>query len=194
VAAARFIRAPDAGRGDSASFAFGVFSGVASSCCAPVLAGVMTSSALAASPVGGAALGLAYVFGMVFPLLVMALAWDKLRLAGRRIGHPRPVRMNIAGRTLVTSTVNVVVAAGFAVMGGFIIYLASAGQMTSGPGFQVAIGRGAAANAAPGRAQARRVARCRSGRTRRPSCCAPRSHARPGIPGSALPTGCRPPW
>ena len=51
-----FLRAPDTARGDSASFfALGVFSGIASSCCAPVLAGVMTLSALsgprsAASP------------------------------------------------------------------------------------------------------------------------------------------------
>src|SRR5665647_2510804 len=38
-----FVRAPDTTRGDSASFfALGVFSGLASSCCAPVLVGVMT--------------------------------------------------------------------------------------------------------------------------------------------------------
>jgi hypothetical protein len=142
----RFIRAPDAGRGDSASFfAFGVFSGVASSCCAPVLAGVMTLSALSGSPAGGALLGLAYVFGVVFPLLVMALAWDRLHLASRRIGQSRPVRLRLAGRTLVTSTVGIAVAAGFAVMGGFVIYLASAGRMTSGPSFQVATGRSLAA-------------------------------------------------
>ncbi len=141
----RFIRAPDASRGDSASFfAFGVFSGVASSCCAPVLAGVMTLSALSGSAAGGAVLGLAYVFGMVFPLFVMALAWDKLRLAGHRIGPSRPVRLRVAGHTLVTSTVSIAVAAGFTVRGGFVIYLAGAGQMTSGPGFQVAIGRGLA--------------------------------------------------
>jgi len=141
----RFIRAPDAGRGDTGSFfAFGVFSGVASSCCAPVLAGVMTLSALSASPLGGALLGLAYVFGMVFPLLVMALAWDRLHLSERRIGQSRPVRLHLAGRVFVTSTVNIAVAAGFAVMGGFVIYLAGAGRMTGGPGFQVAAGRGLA--------------------------------------------------
>ena len=81
---------------------------------------------------------------MVLPLLVMALAWDKLRLVGRRIGQARTVRFNLAGHALVTSTVNIAVAAGFAVMGGFIIYLAGVGEMTGGPGFQVAIGRGLA--------------------------------------------------
>lgn len=55
---------PDTARGDTATFfSLGVFSGIASSCCAPVLAGVMTLSALSGSPVGGLVLGLAYVLG-----------------------------------------------------------------------------------------------------------------------------------
>jgi cytochrome c biogenesis protein CcdA len=138
----RFLHAPDARRGDSASFfALGVFSGIASSCCAPVLAGVMALSALAGTPGGGLVLGLAYVFGMVFPLLVMALAWDKLHLAERRLGRGRSVRLRLAGHELVASKVNIAVAGGFAVMAGFVFYLAGAGRMTGGPGFQVAIGR-----------------------------------------------------
>lgn len=141
----RFLHAPDPSRGDSASFfALGVFSGIASSCCAPVLAGVMALSALSGTAGGGVLLGLAYVFGMVFPLLVMALAWDKLHLGERRLHLARPVRLRLAGRTLVTSTLNVAVAAGFTVMAGFVFYLAGAGKMTGGPGFQVAIGRGLA--------------------------------------------------
>ena len=138
----RFLPAPDARRGDSASFfAFGVFSGIASSCCAPVLAGVMTLSALSGTPGGGVVLGLAYVFGMTFPLFVMALAWDKLGLSERSFLRARPVRLHLAGRTLVTGTVNIAVAAGFLTMAGFVFYLAGAGRMTGGPGFQVAIGR-----------------------------------------------------
>ena len=137
----RFLRAPDTSTGDSAAmFALGVFAGVASSCCAPVLAGVMTLSALSGSAPGALLLGSAYVFGMVFPLFVMALLWDRLRLGERRIGLARPVRLRVAGRTLVTNTINVAVAVVFAVMGVFIISLAGSEQMTSGPGFQVAIG------------------------------------------------------
>src|SRR5512134_4195059 len=80
-----FLRAPDTRRGDTGSFfALGVFSGIASSCCAPVLAGVMTLSALSGSAIGGIALGLAYVFGLVFPLFVMALFWDVAQLSERR--------------------------------------------------------------------------------------------------------------
>jgi cytochrome c biogenesis protein CcdA len=138
----RFLRAPDTGRGDSASFfALGVFSGIASSCCAPVLAGVMTLSALSGSPAGGTMLGLAFVLGMTFPLFALALTWDRLHLRDRSWLRARPIRLLLPGRTIVTNTINVAVAAAFAVMGGFVIYLAGAATMTSGPGFQVAIGR-----------------------------------------------------
>lgn len=138
-----FLRAPDTRAGDTGSFfALGVFSGVASSCCAPVLAGVMTLSALSGSPLGGVTLGLAYTFGMVFPLFAMALLWDRYRLGERRWLRARPVRLRLAGRILATNTVNLAVAAGFAVMGGFVLYLANTAQMTSGPGAQVAIGKG----------------------------------------------------
>ena len=138
-----FLRAPDTRRGDSASFfALGVFSGIASSCCAPVLAGVMTLSALSGSALGGITLGLAYTFGMVFPLFVMALAWDRYHLGERRWLRAKPVRIRVAGRTLATNTVNLAGAVAFAVMGGLVLWLAGSAQMTGGPGFQVAIGKG----------------------------------------------------
>ncbi len=136
-----FLRSPDTSRGDGASFfALGVFSGIASSCCAPVLIGVMTLSALAGNPIGGVGLGLAYVFGMVFPLFVMALIWDATGLRNRPL-VARAVRLRAGRWSLATNTVNLAVAIGFAVMGGFIIYLANTGQMTSGPELQVATGR-----------------------------------------------------
>jgi cytochrome c biogenesis protein CcdA len=136
------LRAPDTRRGDSASFfALGVFSGIASSCCTPVLAGVMTLSALSGSPVGGTLLGLAFVLGMTFPLFVMALAWDRLRLHEKSWLRARTVRLRLPGRILVTNTANIAVAVAFAVMGAFVIYLAGAEKMTSGPGLQAAVGR-----------------------------------------------------
>ena len=76
-----FIRAPSLARGDGGGmFAIGVFSGIASSCCAPVLAGVMTMSALSSTKIGAAGLGLAYVFGMAFPMFLIAWFWDRFRL------------------------------------------------------------------------------------------------------------------
>jgi cytochrome c biogenesis protein CcdA len=137
-----FLRAPDTRRGDSASFfALGVFSGIASACCAPVLVGVMTLSALSGNPVGGFVLGVAYVFGMVFPLLVMALLWDRFRLGERRFLQARPVTLPLPrGRKIHTNTINIGVAIAFAIMGAFVLYLADTGTMTTGTGLQAAIG------------------------------------------------------
>ncbi|HEX6330787.1 MAG TPA: cytochrome c biogenesis CcdA family protein [Actinomycetota bacterium] len=137
-----FLRAPSVRRTDAPGvFALGVFSGVASSCCAPVLAGVMTLSALSGSLVGAATLGLAYVFGMVFPLFVMALLWDRLRLGERRLLQARPVRVRLGWWAVDTNTVNLVVAAAFGAMGAFALVLAVRGDTTVAPGFQLAIGR-----------------------------------------------------
>lgn len=127
------LRAPSAGRSDTATFfSLGVFSGIASSCCAPVLAGVMTLSALSGSPAGGTVLGLAYVFGMVLPLFLMALLWDKLPKGGQSWLRAKPVRLRVAGRILATNTVNLLVAAGFVAMGVAVILQAGATDMTGG--------------------------------------------------------------
>ena len=136
------LRAPDTTRGDSATvFSLGVFSGIASSCCAPVLAGVMTLSALSGSPFGGLVLGLAFVFGMVIPLLVMALAWDSARLNERRWGRARSLRFTVAGHSLHTNSVNLLVAVAFLVMGVWVITLAGSATMTgAGTWFQLAAG------------------------------------------------------
>lgn len=125
------LKAPDTGRADTATFfSLGVFSGIASSCCAPVLAGVMTLSAMSATPLGGLALGLAYVFGMVLPLFVMALVWDKLPKGRRNRLRARPVRLRIGRHTLTTNTVNLAVAVGFTVMGVAVISQANSTNMT----------------------------------------------------------------
>jgi cytochrome c biogenesis protein CcdA len=58
-------------------YVLGIFSGVASSCCAPVLAGILILTALTASFIGSLAVGLAYVTGMVFPLFLGAVLMDK---------------------------------------------------------------------------------------------------------------------
>jgi cytochrome c biogenesis protein CcdA len=138
-----FLKAPDANRGDSATFfSLGVFSGIASSCCAPVLAGVMTLSALSGSPLGGAALGLAFVFGMVLPLFVMALVWDKARLGERRWLRAKSIRLRLGPRTVRTNTVNLAVAVAFTIMGVAVIGLAGSPDMTRGADAQYAAGAG----------------------------------------------------
>ena len=137
------LRAPDTNRGDTATFfSLGVFSGIASSCCAPVLAGVMTLSALSSSPMGGVTLGLAFVFGMVLPLFVMALVWDRARLGERRWLRAKPVRLRLGARTLHTNTVNLAVSVAFTVTGIAVILLAGSPDMSRGTAAQYAAGTG----------------------------------------------------
>jgi cytochrome c-type biogenesis protein len=109
-----------------------------------VLAGVMTLSALSGSAGGGIVLGLAYVFGMVFPLFVMALLWDRARLGERKLFRARLVKIRLGSRVLVTNTLNLAVAIAFTIMGAFVISLAGSPDMTGGTATQAAMGEGLA--------------------------------------------------
>ena len=95
------LRFKHGGKAAGSTFLLGVASGVMSSCCAPVMVGVMAMSALSANPIGSLGLGLAYVFGMVFPLLLFAVAAAR---RGERTGRVKPPRtVRVAGRQLLWS-------------------------------------------------------------------------------------------
>lgn len=85
-------------RGPGAVFALGAFSGVASACCAPVLAGVVALSGAAASFPVALAVGVAYVFGMVVPLFVIALLWDRYDWGRSALLRGRAVTLSAFGR------------------------------------------------------------------------------------------------
>jgi cytochrome c-type biogenesis protein len=81
------------GGGVRGVYGLGVFAGAASACCAPVLLGVAALSGAAASFPVALAVGVAYVFGMVAPLALIALLWDRRdwsasRLQSRTIAVP----------------------------------------------------------------------------------------------------------
>ena len=69
-------RAAGGGTGPAAVYSLGLFSGLASSCCAPVLAGLVALSGISQSLGPALAFGSAYVFGMVLPLFVISLLWE----------------------------------------------------------------------------------------------------------------------
>lgn len=90
-------------------YSLGVFSGVASSCCAPVLAGVIALSSVASSFGLALGLGAAYVFGMVAPLFAISLLWERYDWRSSRLFRPRsftyrvgPVRRTITGTSLAS--------------------------------------------------------------------------------------------
>jgi cytochrome c biogenesis protein CcdA len=92
------VRPSQAG-GVGRAFVLGMFSGVATACCAPVLAGVVALSGAAASFVTALVIGVAYVFGMVTPLFVIAVVWDRRHEAGRRRASGRVVTLRLLGIT-----------------------------------------------------------------------------------------------
>ena len=117
-------------------FGLGVFSGAASACCAPVLAGAIALSATSGTIAGGLLLGVAYVAGMMTPLIPVALAFGK---ASTRVRDPR-LTLRVGGwskRIGAAKLLGVVVFAGFGVL---FIALALTGNSDTAPGFQKAMG------------------------------------------------------
>lgn len=131
-----FGRAPTfASRPGASIFVLGVFSGAASSCCAPVLIGILTLTALATSLPGALAVSLAYVFGMVFPLFLLALAGDRLGWSRSRLVRGTMVNIGLFGRRLSVHSTNLIGGLLFVAMGVLVLVLAFTGnEFLSMPG------------------------------------------------------------
>jgi len=88
------MRSP-AGHGYGAAYGLGLFSGIASACCAPVLAGVVVLTGATASFGSALAVSLTYVAGMVTPLALLALVWEGRDWGSSRLLHGRKIRVGI---------------------------------------------------------------------------------------------------
>ena len=117
------------GRGPAGVYALGLFSGVASSCCAPVLAGVIALSGVTGSFLRALGLGLAYVFGMVAPLMVIALLWDRFDWRSSRLFRPRHVTWRLGRITRTISGTALASGILLAVMGAWALFAATQGGM-----------------------------------------------------------------
>ncbi|OGM89547.1 hypothetical protein A2108_00535 [Candidatus Wolfebacteria bacterium GWA1_42_9] len=71
--------------GLSSAFGLGIFSGIASACCAPVLAGSLTLAIISGTFLKAFVVSMFYVLGMVAPLFIMAFFWKKLKLSDLKI-------------------------------------------------------------------------------------------------------------
>ena len=119
-------------------YSLGIFSGIASSCCAPVLAGVIALSSVASSFWFALGLGSAYVFGMVAPLFVIALLWDHYDWRASRLFRPRsftwrfgPVRRTLTATNLASGLL-------LALIGGSMLWVGLAyNSMPALAGWQV---------------------------------------------------------
>lgn len=125
------------GRGPLAVLSLGAFSGVASSCCAPVLAGVATLAGVSASFSAALVLGIAYVFGMVFPLFLIALLWDRFSWGESRLLRGKKVELRALGRRLAVHTTALASGLILVTMGIFVIVIAFNGNSVPSSGWQI---------------------------------------------------------
>jgi len=117
-------------------FGLGVFSGGATACCAPVLAGAIALSATSGTIAGGLLLGIAYVAGMMAPLIPLALIYGR---AKKRVRDPQiTLRLGAHSKRIgLAKLAGVVIFAGFGVL---FVVLAITGNSDTAPAFQRAMG------------------------------------------------------
>src|SRR3989304_5903599 len=81
-------------------FLLGMFSGAATSCCAPVLAGAVTLAVISGVFWKALVVTFAYVFGMTFPLFATAYFYDRFKLDKSRLMRGKLMKLQLAGRTV----------------------------------------------------------------------------------------------
>ncbi len=120
-------------------YILGIFSAIATTCCAPVLAGVLTLSALPGSVFLGGVYTLAYVLGMVLPLFLIAFFLDKVDFTKKFFAFRKSISYTILGQKISLTFANLFSGLMFLVLGIIIIFLARTQQLTSHSSYQVTL-------------------------------------------------------
>lgn len=129
-------------------FLLGMFSGAATSCCAPVLAGAVTLAVLSGVFWKAVIVIFAYIFGMTFPLFIAAYYYDKFKLEKSRFIKGKIFEMKLplfwagGGRRKIfrVHSTNLLSAAVFLVMGTILLILGFSGNAFWSPVMQAKIG------------------------------------------------------
>ncbi len=110
-------------------FTLGIFSGITSACCAPVLIGIMTLTFLSPSFFGALLVGGMYVLGMVLPLILIAVFLsdkiNKIAVLKKTIGS-----LNLFGKSYFLTTSNTIASLTFAITGFLALFLATSGKLS----------------------------------------------------------------
>lgn len=99
------------------SFTLGLFSGITSSCCAPVLIGVMALSTLSPSILMSFGVGIFYVLGMVAPLYLASAFIDSRNILDRPFMRKSLGAIEIFGKQYDLLVSNIVASAVFLITG-----------------------------------------------------------------------------
>lgn len=110
-------------------FILGIFSGITSACCAPVLIGILTMVFLSPTFFGSLLIGVAYVLGMVVPLLLMSIFLsdkiNKLQFIKKKVGN-----IKLLGREYIVTFNNIIAFLIFFTAGVFTLVLTLKGQLS----------------------------------------------------------------
>lgn len=109
-------------------FTLGIFSGITSACCAPVLIGILTLTFLSPSFFGALMIGAMYVLGIVTPLLLIALFLDG-KMPAVTLLRKCLFTVKIFGRGYGILTSNLIAAVIFFFTGILIFYLTLTGKL-----------------------------------------------------------------
>jgi cytochrome c biogenesis protein CcdA len=111
------------------TFTLGIFSGITTSCCAPVLVGVIALSTLSPSTFQALGVGLSYVFGMVAPLYIASVFIEKRNILEKPIMRRQLGTITLGKRQYPIFVSNLIAASIFAVTGILTIILSSTGML-----------------------------------------------------------------
>ena len=123
----------------SSLYVLGIFSGIATSCCAPVLAGVLALSALPGSWLLGSVYSLAFVTGMVVPLFGFALIYDRTKALKRFTALKRQVHYSLFGQKVSVYLSHLVSGILYLLIGVFILLFERRGPEVFGGNYQIDI-------------------------------------------------------
>ena len=121
----------------SSIYLLGIFSAIATTCCAPVLAGVLTLSIASGTILWGVIYTLAYVLGMTLPLFLIAALLDKYNLTDKIKNAKKIVRMGFGSLQWKITISELISGLIFLLMGGFITYLAFRNKLFTHSDYQL---------------------------------------------------------
>lgn len=111
------------------NFMLGVFSGITSACCAPVLIGVITLSALNPTTWQALGVGASYVAGMVTPLYLASLLIDRKNILEKPVLKKVLTEIKLGKRIYPIFVSNLIAFLIFAVTGVIMLWLTSLGKL-----------------------------------------------------------------
>lgn len=120
-------------------FMLGIFSAIATTCCAPVLAGVLAVSSLSGSLILGGLYTLSYVLGMTLPLFLIAALVDTTNMTTKLWIFRRSVNVRLFGIRWSVLISSLIAGLTFLLFGSYVLYLALTNQLAMQNTYQITV-------------------------------------------------------